>query len=38
MKYGDIKKILYMDSLIQRECTGSPDQVCQATQLGNNTL
>ena len=38
MKYGDIKKILYMDSLIQRECTGSPDQFAKRLNLSRSAL
>ncbi len=38
MKYIDLKKILYMDSLIQRKCTGSPEQFAQKVDLSRSAF
>ncbi|MCD7901337.1 MAG: hypothetical protein LUH22_16170 [Bacteroides sp.] len=38
MKYIDLKKILYMDSLIQRKCTGSPDRFARKIELSRSAL
>ena len=38
MKYVDLKKILYMDSLIQRECTVTPDNFARRCSLSRATL
>lgn len=38
MKYVDLKKILYMDFLIQKERTGNPDRFAQKVELSRSTL
>ncbi len=38
MKYIDLKKILYMDSLIQRKCTGSPERFAERVDLCRSAL
>ncbi|WP_455643463.1 hypothetical protein [Parabacteroides sp.] len=38
MKYVDLKKFLYMDSLIQRECTGTPGKLARRLELSRATF
>ena len=38
MKYIDLKKILYMDSLIQRRCTGTPERFAQRMDLSRSAF
>lgn len=38
MKYVDLKKLLYMDSLIQRESTGTPERFARKLELSRATF
>lgn len=38
MKYVDLKKMLYMDSLIQNERTGNPDRFARRVELSRSTF
>lgn len=38
MKYIDLKTILYMDSLIQRQCTGSPEKFARKFELSRSAF
>lgn len=38
MKYVDLKKMLYMDSLIQHECTGTPGKLARRLELSRATF
>lgn len=38
MKYIDLHKLLHMDSLIQRHCTGSPERFAKRIELSRSTF
>lgn len=38
MKYIDLQKILYMDSLIQHKCTGSPEQFARKLEVSRSAF
>lgn len=38
MKYVDLKKMLYMDFLIQKERTGSPERFARKVELSRSTF
>ncbi len=38
MKYIDLKKILYMDTLIQRKCTGNPERFAEKIDLSRSVF